>query len=235
MASEQTSPKEPENWQQILSEGDETSFRELVEPYIPALTRAARHYLNYYVAQDHIMREDFTAEEVVGETLVRAWEHRQRRPPNMTLRAWLYSVLYRVTRGMVEQEKQYRFDKAISLDEPLPLNTDSEMVQEWFWQWQEWDAALNWEDVIPSTEPVDFEVPLYDARETIQLNPDTYHVLMMHDEFEMSLSDVAFAMNRAVNETAEVLTQARADLRQRMDTRSEGSKIDNPPAPEEPE
>lgn len=233
MATDRETKKEREDWQRILREEDEVSFNALVEPYIGALNRAARHYLNYYVAQGHIPQDAITVEDVVGETLVRAWNFRSSRPEKMPIRAWLLATLYRVVRSMVMQERAYRRENAISLDEPIPINPQEQATQEHFWEWYQWDDQLDWQDVIPNEVPVDYEVSLYDSEATAALDPDTYHVLMMHDEFEMSLPDVAFTMNRAVNEVAELLDMARADLRERLAGGATDGAIDHPAPPRE--
>ncbi len=206
------------DWRSALHDGDEDAFRQHVEAHMQTLLKAARHDLTYYVRQGDLHRDDFTPEEVVGEALLQAWQRRDRVPEKMGLRAWLMSTLYRSLRGLVRRQKQYRHEKAISLDAPLPPDPETFDTQEWFWDWYQPDEYLTWEDVTPSQEPVDFEISLLDTEETLALEPESRHVLVMHDEFEMALPEVAFAMGRAVNETAELLEQARASLRERLVT-----------------
>lgn len=234
MAKETNVAREPENWQEILDSGDEDRFQEVVRPHMDTLLRAAEHDLAYYVTQGYLHQDDLTAEEVTGEALIYAWDHRQRRPEKMSLRGWLLGSQYRVLQAMVEQTKSYREEKAISLDEPIPEepNDPDDAVQEQFWEWYQPDIQITWEDVVPSYEPVDYEVPLSATHETFELDPDSRHVLMMHDEFEMSLPEVAFIMGNQVNETAERLQQARATLHERMVDQPLREEV-TPPAPPE--
>ncbi len=220
------------NWQQVMDAGDETAFRELVRPYIDTLIDAAKHDLDYYIDQGYIQVDDFTPEEVVGEALIQAWTHRQSRPDKMSLKGWLLGNMYRTLRLMVEQEHQYEQDKAISLDTPVVSDGDENAVGEQFWEWYQPDAVLEWEDVIPGSDPVDIEVPLYATRESFKLNPDSRHVLIMHDEFEMDVTEVAAVMNRQVQEIKELLDEARANLREMIGSGPEIEEVDQPAPPE---
>jgi DNA-directed RNA polymerase specialized sigma24 family protein len=218
--------------QTSLSEIDEDRFRALVRPYTDVLIRAARSGLEFYQHQGAIREEDFTPEEVTGEALIKAWDLRERRPEAMSLRGWLLGVQHRVLVGMVEQHRAYQDDNAISLDTSAGPNEDADDVQEWFWDWYQPDSELIWEDVTPSGDPVDYEVSLDgEGREAVRaLDPDTRHVLTMHDEFEMPLPEVAYTMNLAVNEVAALLSQARASLRERIGG-EEGIRETDHPAP----
>lgn len=217
---------------EILRSRDEEAFRNLVQPHLPIMLKAARHELDYYVFEAHLHHQDLTPEDVVGEALIHAWDRLDQRPEQMSLRGWLLGVEYRTVQHLVEKMRAYRDEKAVSLDEPLPINPDNMDVQEWFWEFYQPDANMTWEDVVPAVDPVDIDAPLYDVRDTLALDPDTRHVLMMHDEFEVPLQDVAVAMNRAVVETAGLIDQARALLRERIASSEPSERISHPAPPE---
>ena len=195
------------------------TFQEAAAPHLEHLEKTARRSLRYYQRQGHLQKDDLTPKEVVGETLIQAWTHRLRKPEKMRLKSYLTAIQYRVLRGLVRRQAQYRHDKAISLDAPLPTDPEAhpenDDVQEWFYEWYQPSAQLTWEDVTPAQRPVDYEVSL-DDDDVFPTDPDSYHVLMMHDEFEMDLPEVAFTMGRSLEETAELLDQARATMHERM-------------------
>ena len=220
-------------WERVLEHDDRDAFEALAQPHLDDLLRSARHDLDYYVLQGHLHKGDFTPEEVVGEGLIHAWKHRRQRPDGMSLRGWLLGTQYRVLRGMVKRQKDYRRDKAVSLDAPVPpAGPEGFDTQEWFYAWYQPDNDLTWEDVIPGDEPVDVEAPLEPEKARLSPDEDAYHVIMMHDEFEMSLPEVAFTMSRSVDKLAEELSQARVNLRERGIRATPPENLDHPAPPE---
>jgi DNA-directed RNA polymerase specialized sigma24 family protein len=178
----------PENWKTVLTEGEEEEFREMIEPLTDVLVQSAKRDVAYYVQQDQLHENDLTPEEIAGETLYYAWEHRERRPEAMTLRGWLLGTQHRLLRGLVQQQQQFRAEKEVSLDAPVPPGPEGSAVEEAFWEWdQPTEGETTWEEVTPSSEPIDLEVPLHEQERPDSLEAEDYHVLSMHDEFEMSL------------------------------------------------
>ena len=135
----------------------------------------------------------------------------------MSMRGWLLGTQHRVLARMVEEQKRYRTDKAISLDEPVPHTRDSADVQERYSDLYRPDRHVTWEDVTPAQEPVDYEVPTGPDKPSIEelSEAEAGHAVMMHDEFEMPLPEVAYIMNRRVNDIAAQLGQARVNFRER--------------------
>lgn len=232
MATDDHEFREQERLSAIVRENDEEGFRDLVQEHMPVMLSAARHELDYYIFEGYLNRDDLAAEDVVGEALLHAWEHLRLRPENMSLRGWLLGIEYRIVQQLVEQMRSYRDEKAVSLDAPLPIEPADLDIQEWFWEFYQPDANITWEDVVPAVEPVDMEIPLYDIRDTLALDPEARHVLMMHDEFDVPLQEVAIAMNRAVVETAELIDQARASLRERLASPEPAEAISHPAPPD---
>ena len=222
-----------ERWRTTLRDGDEDGFREAVEPLMPDLIRTARQDIQYYVRQGAIHQDDFSPEEVAGEAVIFAWEHRDQIPEQLSLRGWLLGILYRALAGMVEAQRQYRYDKALSLDEEIPPNPDALFSQEWFWDWYQPEPVETWGDVTPSVEPVDFEIPLAEEESVLNLDRDLRHAIIMHDEFEMDITEVAFIMGQNVKSVATMLQTARGTLREWMVKADANDGTAVPPAPPE--
>lgn len=213
-----------ERWEEVLESSDRDMYREAVSPFMEELLRAAREDLDFYVELGFLHEDDFTPEEIVGETLLHAWDHRGVRPAQMNLRVWLLGTQYRVMRGLVNRLRRYRRDKSLSLDEPVPDNAAAHDTEEWFWDWYQPDRELIWEDVIPAQEPADIDVSLEtDDGEGLLEETDERHALVLHDEFEMSLPEVAFTINRSPIAVAEILEKARVGMRPR-DVEQEGTE-----------
>ncbi len=202
-------PMEPStNWKQTLHDGDRDSFEGLVEPYLDDLMKAGRLELLFYADHERLHRDDFTAEEVAGETLIQAWEHRHRVPEQISLRGWLLATQHRILLRLVEGEEDYRHSKAISLDDELP-NVESEAdPRERFSELYAANEPNTWGSVTPGSTPVDYEVSLDEERPSLG-EVEGRHVLMMHDEFDMTPEEVAFTMQRAVDEVSKYVEAAR--------------------------
>src|SRR5690554_4053460 len=110
-----------QEWKKVVEGDDERAYCGLTEQFVPTMTRAARRELAFYLRQRIIHPGDFAPEEIVGEAILQGWQHRKTRPEKMSLRGWLLGVQHRVLQRLVAKQRQYRRDKAISLDEPLPL------------------------------------------------------------------------------------------------------------------
>lgn len=226
MAVNETPPAQ--NWEEILERSNQDEFQRLVEPYTEIMLRSARRDLNFYREQEVLHEDDFTPEEIVGEALIHAWQHRDVRPEKMSLQAWLLGTQHRVTRGLVNRLRGYRHEKNISLDEPVPTDPDAQDTQEWFWDWYQPEQELTWEDVIPASDPEDIEVSLGGDREDLLEDVDARHAIVLHDEFEMSLPEVAFTINRSPEAVADLIERARAGMAKRG-AGEEGEAVEHPP------
>ena len=82
MSSERGSADQPQGRmdRNAAREGDEAAFNRLVEPHLEELLTAARMEVHHRVALGDLGQDDLAPEELVGETLVRAWSDRGRRP-----------------------------------------------------------------------------------------------------------------------------------------------------------
>ncbi len=166
------------DWNAVLS-GDREAFRATVQQYLDELLKAARREVRYRVAIGDFRDKDPTAMELVGDTLIRAWQDRHRRPRELGVKAWLIAELFRTASHIAR--KQRRLDKeAISLEEevpPPPINDDDEE----FYEWYQPDESTRWEDVIDAgvkspeqaTEAVEVFARSLDAR--------AREVLLMHE------------------------------------------------------
>ena len=88
-----------DTWNAALR-GDREAFRAAVTPHLGELLRAARHEVRYRVALGDFEPNDPTAEELVGEVLIRAWPERHNRPPSVRLSVWLLALSYLAAREL---------------------------------------------------------------------------------------------------------------------------------------
>lgn len=196
-----------DNWQAVL-DGDRAAFNQLVEPHLAELVDAARRDIDYHGHLGDLRSGDLEPEELVGETLLRAWRSRRQRPAGLGLRAWLLGMQHRVLQRLIQVEHLERRLWAVSLEDPVPPPPlfDDEAS---FWEWYQPDDATRWEDVIPSDLAPAVEMPELDAEAIRSLSTELRQVLLLHDEHELTLPEVAIATGQSVRQTATLLEQAR--------------------------
>ncbi len=200
-----------EDWQAAL-DGDRAAFNRLVEPFLEELLTAARRDLGYHRFRGEPAARDITPEELVGETLLRAWASRKERPEGVSLRAWLLGTQHRVLRKLIERPRWERDLWAISLEEPLPpepLYDDEES----FWEWYQPDDLEKWEDVFPDNVPNPEEDFLLKEIETYPLAVDERQALLLYEEHKLTMIEVAYALGVTVERAAEMVRNARRRIR----------------------
>jgi RNA polymerase sigma-70 factor (ECF subfamily) len=106
-----------DDWDEVLL-GNREIFKEMTEPFIPALLDAARHDIKRETMDGNLHPDILRPEELVGETLIQAWIRRYSRLHRESLKEWLLATQRWALRLVVLEEKDWAKGKAISLEEP---------------------------------------------------------------------------------------------------------------------
>ena len=209
-------------WQRAL-DGDRDAFEQALAPHQDTLVEAARRKVSARLAEGDLREQMLTPEELAGATLVRAFDNRARyNPGQMSLRAWLLGIQYRELNRIVRSEKRYDTQKAISLNAEVPATEEQDAVEQDFYEFYQPFDVTTYEELIPSQQPVDVEI---DASQVLTPEEIEYleasgllagqrQVVEFHDEFELSLAEVAQIMEYSLQDTAKALGEARVHLRQ---------------------
>ncbi len=212
---------DPGLWQRAL-DGDRDAFEEALAPYQDTLMDAARRKVSARLADGDLRGRMLTPEELAGAALVRAFDNRARYDPEqMSLRAWLLGIQYRELNRIVRSEKQYDTQKAISLDAEVPVQ-EVDGVEEGLYEFYQPFDVTTYEELIPSRQPADVEVDASRVLTQDELNHlgasgltgERRQIIEFHDEFELSLPEIAQIMEYSLRDTAEALGEARVHLRQ---------------------
>ena len=218
-----------EPWRRAL-DGDRDAFEEALAPYTDALRSAAERQLE--VERDVVTDEpvdgaravDLTPDELVGETLLRAWDLRDRFDgERMGFRAWLLGLQTRSLARYAQREERYARRKAISFDEELPTNEDQDAVGEQFFEFRQPFDVDTYEEVFVGAEPADPEIGSRSrSLEAADLSDDDRAALadasfraevrqaaVLHDEFEVALPEVSQILDASLKDTAAYLNLAR--------------------------
>ena len=228
-------PAQPpaEAWRRAL-DGDRDAFSEALAPYQNDLHAAAERLLDIprdpvddTPEDDTAARVDLTPEELVGETLVRAWDRRDRYDAGaMSFRSWLLGLQTRLLSRITRTERRYSERKAISLDEELPTTDEQEAVGEDFYEFLQPFDVDTYEEIVVDTAPQDPAVEGYDDADLSPEDralladatfPDApHHATILHDEFDVPLPEVAQIIDASLKETAAMMNLARAGLFARL-------------------
>jgi RNA polymerase sigma factor (sigma-70 family) len=197
-------------WQTALS-GDREAFQKAVAPYLEELFKAARRERRYRIALGDLTADDLTAEEIAGETLIRAWDDRHDRPPELGLKAWLLAGMFRVVEDIVRREGRFRRTAAVSLERPVP--PDPVYDDEGFWEWYQPDEVTRWEDVLADAEPTPEEMAATDEEFNRSLPPLAREAFLLHEVHNVPVREVALALHVPERQVMHLLAEARKRLR----------------------
>lgn len=210
-------------WQRAL-DGNRDAFEEAAAPYQDLLIDAARRKIAARVAEGELADGGLTAEELAGETLIHAYDGRDRyNADQMSFRAWLLGLQFRALNRLVDREQRYRTQKAISLDAEVPADDEQDAVEQEFYEFYQPFDVTTYEEMIPSQAPGDVEIDPrgrsltqdeLDYLEASGLSAEQRHLVEFHDEFQLTLPEISQIMESSLQDTAEALGEARVHLRQ---------------------
>src|SRR6267378_1597196 len=190
---------------------DREAFQAAARPYLSELLRAARHEVRYRVALGDFRADDPTAEELVGEVLIRAWQQRRDRTSCLRLRVWLLALLYRVAHDLSRREVRQERIPAESLEEPVPPEPIYDDDEE-FWEWYQPDEMTRWEDVVEAPTMTPEEEAGIDEELTRTLDPRAREIFLLCELNRVPLTEAALALGISVEEGTRLLEEARRDL-----------------------
>ena len=147
----------------------------------------------------------------------------------------------------LRQEARYTARNAVSLDEEVPQNESQDAVEEALYEFRQPFDVTTYENLIAGSAPADVEI-VFDGeghtaerltpeerafieREDVDLPAEARQVVLFHDEFELSLPEVAQILDYSLKDTAEALNLARTSLREYIgsteDLTDDGDEIDS--------
>ena len=207
--------------------GDRDAFEAAVAPFHNELLAAAERQVELYRASGDLAEPTLNPTELVGETLVRAYEHREGfNAERMGFRAWLLGVQHRALARVMREEHRYSDRKALSLDELAPSSSEEDASGDTSYEFRQPFEVVTYGDLIAGSEPIDVEFdpnghePLTDresrALAASGMSVDGQHVVLLHDELDLTISEVSQILDASLHDTAETLNLARASVRQRL-------------------
>ena len=233
-------PSPSDAWRRALT-GDRDAFNEAVAPHTETLLEAARRQVQIQQQAGALGPDDLTPEELVGETLVAAYDGRQRYDADrLSMRAFLLGLQTRTLRRLARAETTHDARTPISLDDPVPVDESQDAVEEAFYEFRQPFDVETYGDYVPGavaadaspveqgtsdlTDDDDNPLGATDGTAPNALTPDAQadrlgraaQAALLHDEFDLSLAEVASIFDESLKEAAETMNLARAGLLERM-------------------
>jgi hypothetical protein len=135
------------DWEKVLF-GDVELFEEMTNMHIPALLADAEKEIKRAKQSGILPTDALYPKELVGETLIMAWQMRRGRPKRAALKNWLLEVQKYALQKVIDEERKYYEPIAVSLEAHVPAKPESKDENE-FWDWVEPSLPEQWVDVIP--------------------------------------------------------------------------------------
>jgi len=134
-------------WDEVLL-GDRDLFKEMTEPFVPALLEAAGKDIKHERMKGNLPAETLRPIELVGEALVQAWTRRYSRSPRVSLLEWLLANQRWALHLLVLEEKNWANAKAVSMEEPATSKQADHDNDAWDLITPQFKARECWRDII---------------------------------------------------------------------------------------
>lgn len=190
-----------DEWEVMAASQDKDKFNELIAPYLELLQKAAGRDIRYYINIGELDPGELSAIGLVDEALIYAWRYKHRRPPNLSLKAWLLSILHRTLERFITKQKKAKAVPTVSLEDKVPVDPDE--PEEDFCDWHQPDDFTRWEDIVPDDIPTPEEA-LAEKEEQDEL-PMNYHVRQLYHRDSLPAQEVAYVMRTSVQHTVDLI------------------------------
>jgi RNA polymerase sigma-70 factor (ECF subfamily) len=137
-------------WDEVLL-GDEELFREMIEAHMPLLLKAARRAIDCERRLGNLQPDLLQPEELVGETLIVAWEARHGRNVRRPLKDWLLEMQHYTLQKIINEEKELHEPIVVSLEAFASLESINDDESELL-ELIEQPVRDRWEDIIPEEQ-----------------------------------------------------------------------------------
>ncbi|MBK6007928.1 RNA polymerase sigma factor [Ramlibacter ginsenosidimutans] len=197
-------------------------FSDAVRPLLDPLARHVRREMAFLRARGELDGDFPAADDVVDETLVRAWHELRRHPQAAPDKGMLYRIAGRVLADAVRQRRRER-GRFISLERRLPERQalDEDIDQAVYDYWQP-EQVLKLEDAVPIDAPTPEEAVERDElrrvlRQVLAELPDDWRQAVLLTQAEdLPHAEVARQLGISEEELQRRIDHADAYLRARL-------------------
>jgi RNA polymerase sigma factor (sigma-70 family) len=196
------------------------AFFILLKPLLKSVRDHAQRELEILELEDTIPIGEVTADDLVDDVLVAAWEAFDERPQHTPLDVWLMGILHERLNELQQQFGDVKLSLPIERASADELDADIDDLNFWLAQALEPVEETTLEDIIPDEASADWwrTLEAKDQHEHLmrllqQLPKHERQSFMLSEVEGFDLSEIGFALDRSENEIAKDVERARAALR----------------------
>jgi RNA polymerase sigma factor (sigma-70 family) len=216
--------REALNQQKSPPDRDERdSFFALIRPHLDALTSFVRHLIGYAEASGDLVRNEVAVEDLVDDTLLRAYQLYLKKPVRENARAWLTHIAADRLDAII---KSTQTSPQVHIEDDIPETPAVEGVStlgDEIMDFYQPDEDLKVEDLVPDLELLSPEEE-FEAEEIRQhvrtefnaLPPKWRKALLLRYMEGQSNEVLARNMGLKISEAERIITYASAYIRQRL-------------------
>ena len=205
-------PTRPTSRWGVVPSPEAASFEAALRPHLSDLASAARQEVERLVELGELDPHEVAAPDLLERTLVLAWRSRARRPHSLTLRAWLFVILFRI----VVRIDRARYGRTLSASFLSREDDREELLDEdeTFWQWfqpaRDPHRPKAWRTVRRLAASLGFQEMIR------SVDPAVAQAFVMAELFKVPLRGVAAALAIPQHEAEWLLATARQAMRARL-------------------
>lgn len=192
------------------------AFMNMVRANLPSLMDAAARELAYREAIRELSSDQLTEEDLIAETLFKAWRSRNHKPDLLEARIWLIGLVHATAETLIAQEAENQPPGILSIEEVLHEKPAYDPDAD-FWEWFQPDEVLRREDEIPDATlmPQEWEEIAVRSPGLQKLTGTPKEAAVLHLVHKLEVVEVAQVLQRPLQQVQEDLQRAHSGKEQK--------------------
>ena len=192
------------------------AFMNMVRAHLPSLMDAAARELAYREAIGELSSDQLTEEDLIAETLFKAWRSRKHKPDLLEARIWLIGLVHATAEMLIAQEAESQPSGILSIEEVLHEKPAYDPDAD-FWEWFQPDEVLRREDEIPDATlmPQEWEEIALRSPGLQKLTGTPKEAAVLHLVHKLEVVEVAQVLQRPLQQVQEDLQRAHSGKEQK--------------------
>ena len=213
---------------QAIHDKEKNTFIFLLKPYLDGLRKIASREIRNLEIQEHIKLGAVSVEDLINETLLRAWRDYRQKPKDTHLDQCLVQILFQIIKQISSKEKNF-----VPLSEAIGPNQIKDFEYEpnfdsgqWWWSQVEPTEGILLEDLLPGEETPESLRFLTQEEENKRLtealsllSKDERQILSLFALDGYDISEIVKIMNMPIKKIKDIIENAKKKVREGLSQR----------------